>query len=1037
MGDLCSFQQQFETFLKMYEENRAKDNQERQQDRASMAAQQQALTERLDELSRDLFTGRHEGRVDGGEGSVNRGIRERRGVGEIPKAAPFVPKYTKLDFPKYDGSIDPLSWINKCEHFFRHQNTPAEEKVGLASFYLKGDAQLWFLKVERDRPSITWDEFKRQCNLRFGQPVRSNKLGELVKLRQIGGLQEYIAVEVELHQPPDLTSAMSLARLYERRGNRNKSESSSLRRIGSVQPRSSPFVKKLNQAELEDRKARGLCFNCDERFTPGHRYKKLFWLEVLEDNSQIEEGGAVETLEDAEISIHAITGTPSSRTMWIRGSLEGYPLLILIDSGSTHSFLDSTLARELNLPIEYKEELRVMVANGERVYCEGVYRGVSLLLGNSIFTLDLLLLSLPVKKADGTWRFCVDYRALNAKTIKDKFPIPVIEELLEELHGAKFFTKLDLRSGYHQIRMSPTDVEKTAFRTHHGHFEFLVMPFGLTNASYTFQALMNSVFQPYLRKFVLVFFDDILICSRTWVEHIQHLREVFSTLLNHKLFLKQSKCSFAQLQVAYLVHIISEQGVSADPSYYRKFVKDYGLIAAPLTTMLRKNAFVWSDQSKAAFDTLRDAMSLTPVLALSDFSQTFVVECDAYDAGLGAKNKVEYLQPAGLLQPLSIPVQVWSDISLDFVEGLPVSHGKSVMLVVVDRFSKYAHFLPLSHPYTAISVARLFFDHVVKLHGIPESIVSDCDATFTSSFWKELFRLSGTKLSSSSSYHPQSDGQTEVVNRTVEMYLRCFTGDRPKSWVDWVSWAEYFYNTGFHSSLRATPFEVDVSFDVGDMVLLKLQPYRQVSVASRRNQKLTPRFYGPFPIVDRVGLVAYKVQLSEGSRLHPVFHVSCLKKFHGTESCSFTLPLLHKGVPIPTLQALMDSRMKNGKKEVLIHWEGFSPADASWESADHMQLRYPRFALEDKRSSNGESNVMIQDQSVAGRLSIPVSQVETQFLTQIEADELDMDTKENKSIEVGLIKPSMRELSRMQLTKWTMKSPIYALYPSSLWRRMD
>lgn len=204
---------------------------------------------------------------------------------------------------------------------------------------------------------------------------------------------------------------------------------------------------------------------------------------------------------------------------------------------------------------------------------------------------------------------CVDYRALNKKTIKDKYPIPVVEELLDELKGAHYFTKLDPRSGYHQVRMHPADIEKTAVRTHEGLFEFLVMPFGSTNAPATFQALMNDILPPFLRLFVLIFFDEILIYSACWADHLCHVRAVFKLLQQHQLLLKRSKCLFGETSVAYLGHIITAKGVAMDPSkvegvmdwltprsvralhgflglagYYRRFIKVYGAIAICNTT---------------------------------------------------------------------------------------------------------------------------------------------------------------------------------------------------------------------------------------------------------------------------------------------------------------------------------------------------------------------------------------------------------------------------------------------------------------------
>lgn len=186
---------------------------------------------------------------------------------------------------------------------------------------------------------------------------------------------------------------------------------------------------------------------------------------------------------------------------------------------------------------------------------------------------------------------------------------------------------------------------------------------------------------------------------------------------------------------------------------------------------------------------------------LRSFVRNYVKECD-----ICPQMKREIVSPAGLLQPLPIPEKNWTNIAMDFIEGLPCSHGYEVIMIIVDHLSKYAHFLPLSHPYRVTSVAKLFLDNVFKLHGMPLSSVNDRDPVFTSAFWKELFRLQDTHLKHSSAYHPQTDRQSEVVNQCLETYLRCFIGTRPLDGVKWQSLAEWWYNTNFHLSPGISPF---------------------------------------------------------------------------------------------------------------------------------------------------------------------------------------------------------------------------------------
>ena len=781
------------------------------------------------------------------------------------------------------------------------------------------------------------------------------------------------------------------------------------------------------------------------------------------------------------------------------------------------------------------------------------------------------------------------------------------------------------------------------------------MPFGLTNAPATFQSLMNEVFRPYLRKFVLVFFDDILIYSSSDEEHREQVSLVLDLLRGHSLFVNRKKCEFGKREVAYLGHIISGEGVAADPAkvqamtswptpsnlrelrgflgltgYYRKFVAGYAHIASALTEQLKKDRFGWNSEAERAFQELKQAMTTVPVLAMPDFSQPFIVETDASGYGLGAvllqgqrpvafyshtlgprartkpiyekelmaivfaiskwrpyllgrrfivrtdqqslkflleqrivgaeyqrwitklmsysfdiqyrsgaSNRVadalsripgqpecsvltipqwqhwetlkeelskdEFLQkirddiasgahqhkgfslengvlyykgrlviprtspliatiigefhnspigghsgetktyqrmaselfwvgmrkdvarfvqecpicqqhkylattPAGLLQPIPLPAQVWDEVTMDFIEGLPRSDGIDTILVVVDRLSKYAHFIGLKHPFTAATVAAIFVREVIKLHGIPNSIISDRDRIFLSHFWKELFKLQGSTLKRSTAYHPQSDGQSEVVNRCLETYLRCFASEQPRNWARWLPWAEYWYNTSPHASTHCTPFRAlygrdpprliryergtatvsavdqqledrdailddlrmhllrsqqkmkvyaDASrhhaeFQPGEMVYLKLRPYRQQSLAKRRFEKLAARYYGPYKVIERVGSVAYRLELPATAAIHPVFHISQLRPARGQTLSSAALPPqltadLEMEVEPDTLLAVRPKARGNPNEvEVLLKWKNLPEFEATWEDFYMIQQRFPSFHLEDK-----------------------------------------------------------------------------------------
>ncbi|XP_024013060.1 uncharacterized protein LOC112087267 [Eutrema salsugineum] len=252
---------------------------------------------------------------------------------------------------------------------------------------------------------------------------------------------------------------------------------------------------------------------------------------------------------------------------------------------------------------------------------------------------------LLVLKKEGSWRMYVDFRAINNITMKYRHPIPRLDDMLDELHGSSIFSKVDLKSGYHQIRMKEGDEWKTAFKTKQGLYEWLVTPFGLTNAPSTFMRLMNHVLRAYIGHFVVVYFDDIIIYSKSLDEHVEHLRKVLEVLRKETLYANLKKCTFGTDNLVFLCFVVSADGIKVDEEKIKaiknwpspKFVKDFSTLAAPLTEVIKKNVgFKWEQDQKEAFQTLKDKLTHSPVLSLPDFNKSFEIECDASGIGIGA-----------------------------------------------------------------------------------------------------------------------------------------------------------------------------------------------------------------------------------------------------------------------------------------------------------------------------------------------------------------------------------------------------------------
>ncbi|PWA74286.1 hypothetical protein CTI12_AA219250 [Artemisia annua] len=748
--------------------------------------------------------------------------------------------FTKMEFPKFEGG-DPRGWILKAEKYFRYYQTPDESKVEIASMYLEGDALDLFAWISAENNHLYWEELVKILHENYGPAEFQNPDEHLCNIKQTGTVQEYrqefakrvarvhdwpdhcllgvflsglkeeLKVDVRIHKPKNVFKAVSLALEFEEKSrpdsnprisnsfNYNKpssysTSSSDPDKLSATSQNTSSSTQSKNwESERQNRRDKGLCFRCNEKFAPGHRCRQSTFslLEISNDNEQLadreveadknEHEERINQQDMAEISFHAILGKTSGTTMKVEGTLEGRKVLILIDSGSTHNFISTSLVKQLGLKVSTVPSFGVQIGNGQIIQCNQICCDLSLVLPG-------------------------------LKITEDYFPFSIGGADL--VLGIKWLASLN-----------------------------------------TVQANWNEMF--------MIFY------------------------VNGKKYKLQGVPSVAK-----------------------------------------------TDVSLQCYSKLSDATSDSP------------------------QTRVE------------IPAK---------------------------------------------SVAALFCKEIVRLHGMPRSIISDRDVVFLSNFWQELFRLSQTRLRMGTAYHPQPDGQTEVVNCCLEAYLRCFAHERPSSWNKFLAWAEYLFSMGYHTSSETTPFKSiyghdpppltpyvqgetqnadleeqlvarddalqllrsnllkaqsrmkaqsdskrrELSFEVGDAVLLRIQPFRQRSLSKRKFEKLSPRYFGPYTVTRRVVLVAYELALPADSKVHPISHVSLLHWAHGqsVSQPSAPLPITADWEQIIVPDKILTHHWipRSNNLELLVQWQHRPLEDATREDYDLLAGQYPQFCLEDKASFQGGS----------------------------------------------------------------------------------
>ncbi|GJV89963.1 putative reverse transcriptase domain-containing protein [Tanacetum coccineum] len=636
------------------------------------------------------------------------------------------------------------------------------------------------------------------------------------------------------------------------------------------------------------------------------------------------------------------------------------------------------------------------------------------------------------KKKDGALRMYIDYHKLNKLTVKNRYQLPRIDDLFDQLQGACYFSKIDLRSSYHQLRVHEADIPKTAFRTRYGHFEFTVMSFGLTNAPTVFMDLMNRVSKPYLDKFIIVFIDDILIYSKSREEHEVHLKMILELL---------GKCEFWLQEVQFLGHVLNKDGIHIDPikikavkiwmtldspieicsflglaRYYRRFIENFSKIAKPLTLLTQENKkYEWGKviayasrqlkvheknytthnlelgavvfayipksgdittkileaQSEASMDLKAPAEILRGLDAQFERKDDGVLyfRDRIWIPSLGNKDiavyvgkcltcskiKAKHQRPSGLTSATKNPLVEGEKITMDLVTKLPKSSGGyDTIWVIVDRLTKSAHFLPIHEDYKwrswqGFTLMKLYQGMtledklracVIDFGGSWDTHLSLVEFSYNNSYHASVkcapFEvLHGQKCRSPVMWAEVGESQLigpEIIQETTKKIMqikeRLKTAiDRKKNYVD----------------KRRKPLE----FNIGDRVLLKVSSWKGV-VRFGRKGKLAPRYVGPFEIIERIGLVAYRLRLPQELRcIHDTFHVSNLKKYLADTSLQVPLEEIkinEKLHFVEELVEIVDHKVKKLKQIriplIKVCWNYKRGAELTWERKDQFKSKY-------------------------------------------------------------------------------------------------